>query len=278
MRAQVKKARMGEIELSSGATSAYAWAPGAPYAEASGYAWGDNPAWGSHNEPMWREEANLAERLQLSGCMDTNNWHDGVANLSGLELDATLYAEEQIIEHGNPGLYLYNQEKGRTCSSYLMRQTCIAPVLFFDIGGPEMRDLAGSNASLSPCVVDVDKVGERFKYPEDNCCVCGKGMEQKICSDEIIAHTLRQQHVLKSRIRAWFRGLSVPQTREQTEQATRNLLTAEGHGLIEKGAAYGRFDSRVGLDAVEMSNWFLTGRTNSVRVALIALSLCSQRH
>ena len=43
---------MGEIELSSGATSAYVWAPGAPYAEASGYAWGDNPAWGAHNEPM----------------------------------------------------------------------------------------------------------------------------------------------------------------------------------------------------------------------------------
>lgn len=257
------RAHMGEIELSSAANAK----------ESSSSGFRAHPEFiksSVSSGPMWRVEANLAESLRLSGCSDTHDWHDGMTNVSDLDANAALYTEEQILEHGHPGLYLYNSEKGRTCSSYLLRQTCIAPRIFFDTDGPEMYDLLGTNASFNPCVVHVDGVGEFFNYPEDHCCVCGKGMRQKICSDDVIAHVLRQQHVLKSRVRAWFQGLkTLPPTKEQEDRAIRNILSAERDGLIEAGALSGSLDRRIGLDAVEMTNWLFTGSASYVHAGLI---------
>ena len=93
------RAHMGEIELSSVANAKESSSSGVrahPEFIKSSVSSG----------PMWRVEANLAESLHLSGCSDTHDWHDGMTNVSDLDANAALYTEEQILEHGHPGLYL----------------------------------------------------------------------------------------------------------------------------------------------------------------------------
>ena len=47
------------------------------------------------------------------------------------------------------------------------------------------------------------------------------------------------------------------------------VLSAERDGLIEAGALSGSLDRRIGLDAVEMTNWLFTGSASYVHAGLI---------
>lgn len=143
------------------------------------------------------ESAEEHNEREMEECVDTENWSNNYTNISK-ELEwQYIMAASDLTFQGYEGMALWDAHKGYLCAAYVYHGLCVNPH-WIDESQPNI-----------PCVIEDVMMGKDYKFPENNCCACGKNRplyEDRTCSHRAKTFVWQNENKLQKKLRDSFVG------------------------------------------------------------------------
>lgn len=149
-------------------------------------------------DPYGESVEEHSERV-MDECVDTEDWHNNYTNISAQLEWQYVMAEADLTYQGYDGMMLFDRHKGYRCAAYVYHGLCVNPH-WIDDSQPNI-----------PCVIEDVMMGEAYKFPENNCCACGKNRplyEDRTCSHRAKTFVWTNENKLQKKLREAFVGTS----------------------------------------------------------------------